>query len=260
MSVSAMPSYTQLPYSESVAALLDRAPSLFIGNEWCAPETDEVIPVIDPSSGLQVSGFADASQEDVNRAVVAARQAFDDGRWSNLPPIVREGVIFRLADLIERHADEFAELEAIDNGKPKTIAAALDIPGAIGMLRYMAGWTTKLSGESAELMSVPRGSFHSYVRREPIGVAAQIVPWNFPLLMAILKIAPALAAGCTLILKPAEQTSLTALRLADLVVEAGFPAGVINIVTGYGHTAGDFLVKHPMVDSWHSPAQPRSAS
>jgi phenylacetaldehyde dehydrogenase len=248
MSVSAMPSYTQLPYSESVAALLDRAPSLFIGNEWCAPETDEVIPVIDPSSGLQVSGFADASQEDVNRAVVAARQAFDDGRWSNLPPIVREGVIFRLADLIERHADEFAELEAIDNGKPKTIAAALDIPGAIGMLRYMAGWTTKLSGESAELMSVPRGSFHSYVRREPIGVAAQIVPWNFPLLMAILKIAPALAAGCTLILKPAEQTSLTALRLADLVVEAGFPAGVINIVTGYGHTAGDFLVKHPMVD------------
>jgi phenylacetaldehyde dehydrogenase len=157
-------------------------------------------------------------------------------------------MIHKLADLIERHADEFAELEAIDNGKPKSIAAKADIPGAIGMLRYMAGWTTKLGGETMAPMSAPNGAFHAYVRREPAGVAAQIVPWNFPLLMAVLKISPALAAGCTLVLKPAEQTSVTALRLADLINEAGFPAGVVNIITGNGHTAGDRLVRHPDVD------------
>jgi phenylacetaldehyde dehydrogenase len=128
------------------------------------------------------------------------------------------------------------------------MAAAVDIPGTIGQLRYMSGWASKLAGELIEPMSMPRGTVHSYTRREPIGVAAQIVPWNFPLLMAALKIAPALAAGCTLVLKPAEQTSLTTLRLADLVAEAGFPAGVVNIITGNGHTAGDRLVRHPDVD------------
>ncbi len=128
------------------------------------------------------------------------------------------------------------------------MAAAVDVPAAVGMMHYMAGWASKISGELIEPMSAPRGVFHSYVRREPVGVAAQIVPWNFPLLMAVLKISPALAAGCTLILKPAEQTSLTALKLADLVAEAGFPAGVINVITGLGETAGDRLVKHPDVD------------
>ena len=157
-------------------------------------------------------------------------------------------MIHKLADLLEAHADEFAELEAIDNGKPKSFAAQADIPGAIGMLRYMAGWTTKLGGETMPPMAAPNGAFHAYVRREPAGVAAQIVPWNFPLLMAVLKISPALAAGCTLVLKPAEQTSVTALRLADLVNDAGFPAGVVNIITGNGHTAGDRLVRHPDVD------------
>ena len=132
----------------------------------------------------------------------AARTAFDDGRWTGLPPIARERMIQKLADLLEDHADEFAELEAIDNGKPKSIAGAVDIPGAIGMLRYMAGWATKLGGETIDPMAAPPGRFHAYVRREPIGVAAQIVPWNFPLLMVSLKIAPALAAGCTLVLKP----------------------------------------------------------
>jgi phenylacetaldehyde dehydrogenase len=139
-------------------------------------------------------------------------------------------------------------LEAIDNGKPASIAGAVDIPGAIGMLRYMAGWATKLGGETIDPMAAPPGSFHAYVRREPIGVAAQIVPWNFPLLMAALKIAPALAAGCTMVLKPAEQTSLTALRLADLVNEAGLPAGVLNVITGMGESVGDRLVRHPDVD------------
>ncbi|WP_404711061.1 aldehyde dehydrogenase family protein [Sphingomonas sp. MMS24-J13] len=241
-------SLSQWAYSDAAKAALARKPALFIGNEWVESSHGETIAVIDPSSGKEVSRFVDASDADVDRAVAAARTAFDDGRWSNLPPIVREGMMHKLADLIGQHADEFAELEAIDNGKPKGMAANIDIPGAIGMMHYMAGWASKLGGEMIEPMAIPRGLFHSYVRREPVGVAAQIVPWNFPLLMAILKIAPALAAGCTLILKPAEQTSLTALRLADLVAEAGFPAGVINIITGNGHTSGDRLVKHPDVD------------
>ncbi len=240
--------FRQFDYSDAAKKALSRKPSLFINNEWVNSSHDETIAVIDPSSGREISRFVDASNRDVDRAVAAARAAFDDGRWSDLPPIVREGMMHKLADLIAQHGDEFAELEAIDNGKPKGMAAAVDIPGTVGMLHYMAGWASKLGGEMIEPMSVPRGTVHSYVRREPVGVAAQIVPWNFPILLAALKIAPALAAGCTLILKPAEQTSITALRLADLVVEAGFPAGVINIITGNGHTAGDHLVRHPDVD------------
>jgi phenylacetaldehyde dehydrogenase len=241
-------SLIQREYSSAARKTLSRKPSLFINNEWVASSHGATIAVEDPSSGKEITRIADASDKDVDRAVAAARTAFDDGRWCNLPPMVRERMIHKLADLLEAHADEFAELEAIDNGKPKGMAAAVDIPGAIGQLRYMAGWATKLSGEVIEPAAMPRGTVFSYVSREPIGVAAQIVPWNFPLLMATLKIAPALAAGCTIVLKPAEQTSLTALRLGDLVAEAGFPAGVINIITGNGHTAGDRLVRHPDVD------------
>lgn len=238
----------QREYSAAAKKALSRKPSLFINNEWVASSHEATIAVEDPSSGREISRIADASDQDVDRAVAAARSAFDDGRWSNLPPIARERMIQKLADLLEAHADEFAELEAIDNGKPKGMAAAVDIPDAIGQLRYMAGWATKLGGEVIEPMSLPRGTVFSYVSREPVGVAAQIVPWNFPLLMAAMKLAPALAVGCTVVLKPAEQTSLTALRLGDLVAEAGFPAGVINIITGNGHTAGDRLVRHPDVD------------
>ncbi len=238
----------QPAYSDAASKALARKPQLFIGGEWVDSTGGATIAAIDPSTGREVSRFVDATDADVDRAVAAARTAFDDGRWTGLPPIMRERMIQKLADLLEAHADEFAELEAIDNGKPKSIAGAVDIPGAIGMLRYMAGWATKLGGEMIDPMAAPPGSFHAYVRREPIGVAAQIVPWNFPLLMVSLKIAPALAAGCTLVLKPAEQTSLTALRLADLVSEAGFPAGVINVITGMGETVGDRLVRHPDVD------------
>ncbi|HRX39616.1 MAG TPA: aldehyde dehydrogenase family protein, partial [Parvularculaceae bacterium] len=241
-------SLQQREYSNAAKKALARKPALFINNEWVAPTNDETIAVIDPSSGKEVSRFAEASMADVDRAVAAARAAFDDGRWSDLPPIARETMMHKLADLIAQHADEFAELEAIDNGKPKGMAAAVDVPGTVGMIHYMAGWASKLGGEMIEPMAMPRGTVHSYVRREPVGVAAQIVPWNFPILMAALKIAPALAAGCTIILKPAEQTSVTALRLADLVAQAGFPPGVINIITGYGHTVGDRLVRHPDVD------------
>lgn len=150
--------------------------------------------------------------------------------------------------MLEAHAGEFAELEAIDNGKPVGMAGAIDIPGAIAQLRYMAGWTSKINGEVIQSYSMPGGMAFGYTQKEPVGVCAQIVPWNFPLLMVALKIAPALAAGCTIVLKPAEQTSLTALRLGDLVAQSGIPAGVLNIITGNGHTTGDRMVKHPDVD------------
>jgi len=238
----------QLGYSAAAKAFLARRPALLIGGEWVDPESDKTIPVIDPSSKKVVGAIADASLADVDRAVAAARIAFDDGRWTGLPPVVRETMIHNLADLITKHADELAELEAIDNGKPRTIAAAMDIPGSAGMLHYMAGWATRIAGECIDPALHGSGSFHAYVRREPIGVAALIAPWNFPLIMATQKLAPALAAGCTMVLKPAEQTSLTALRLGDLILESGIPPGVVNIVTGLGETAGDALVRHRDVD------------
>jgi phenylacetaldehyde dehydrogenase len=241
-------SFVQRDYSPAAKRALARKPALFINNEWVASSHGATLMVEDPSSGREVGRIADASDADVDRAVAAARAAFDDGRWSNLPPKVRERTINKLADLLEAHTAEFAELEAIDNGKPVGMATMVDIPGAVDHLRYMAGWASKLGGELLEPQGLPRGTVFSYVSREPVGVAAQIVPWNFPLLMATLKISPALAAGCTLILKPAEQTSVTTLRLADFVAEAGFPPGVINVITGNGHTAGARLVTHPDVD------------
>jgi phenylacetaldehyde dehydrogenase len=241
-------SFEQPAYSAAAQKAIDRKPQLFINNEWVDSSHGATLDVEDPSTGKVIGRIVDASDRDVDRAVAAARAAFDDERWSGLPPMVREKVMRRLADLIEEHADELAELEAIDNGKPKGMAAAIDIPGAVSQIRFMAGWASKVSGEVIQPYSIPQGAFFGYTVKEPVGVCAQIVPWNFPLLMACLKIAPALAAGCTLVLKPAEQTSLTALRLADLVAEAGFPAGVVNIITGNGHTAGDRMVKHPDVD------------
>ncbi|MBV8740428.1 MAG: aldehyde dehydrogenase family protein, partial [Sinobacteraceae bacterium] len=203
--------FTQREYSAGAKRALARKPALFINNEWVSSSHGATLVVEDPSTRKEVSRIVDASDADVDRAVAAARAAFDDGRWSNLPPRVRERIINKLADLIEANAAEFAELEAIDNGKPVGMAAVVDVPAAVDQLRYMAGWASKLGGELLEPMALPRGTVFSYVAREPVGVAVQIVPWNFPLLMATLKIAPALAAGCTLILKPAEQTSITAL-------------------------------------------------
>ena len=241
-------SFVQREYSPAAKRALARKPALFINNEWVSSTHGATLIVEDPSTGREVGRIVDASDADVDRAVAAARAAFDDGRWSNLPPKARERTINKLADLIEANAAELAELEAIDNGKPVGFAKMVDIPGSVDHLRYMAGWASKIGGEVLDPQGSPRGQVFSYVSRQPVGVAAQIIPWNFPLLMATLKISPALAAGCTLILKPAEQTSVTALRLADFVAEAGFPPGVINVITGNGHTAGDRLVKHPDVD------------
>ncbi len=228
-------------YSAAAASFIAAPKRLLIDGEWQSSSGDKSIPVYDPSNGEEIGSVVDASIADVDRAVLAARRAFDDRRWSGLPPYEREMTIRKLADLIEANASEFAELEAIDNGKSVAAAAQMDVPGAIAQLRYMAGWATRMEGDSVEPMLAPSGAFHGYTRREPVGVVALIVPWNFPLFFAALKLAPALAAGCTTVLKPAEQTSLTTLRFADLVLQAGFPAGVINIVTGAGSTAGEAL-------------------
>jgi phenylacetaldehyde dehydrogenase len=238
----------QPEYSENVHAALKREPALFIDGEWVKSSHGKTIAVYDPSTGKEIARIVDASDDDVDRAVAAARIAFDDGRWSGLPPYQRQRIVEKLADLIEANMPELAELESIDNGKPRMASMGYDIPRCVQSLRYMAGWATKLTGEHVEPSSYPTGSMHAYVRREPIGVCAQIVPWNFPLMMAVQKIAPALSAGCTVVLKPAEQTPLTALRLGDLAAEAGIPAGVLNIVTGMGETAGDRMVRHPDVD------------
>ncbi len=239
---------TQREYSAAAKAFLARKPQLFINGEWVdflARQGARGRGSVERQDRRPCGSIA--SDKDVDRAVAAAKAALDDNRWYGLPPMVREQTMNRLADLLERDADLFAELEAIDNGKPKGMAGAVDVPGAISQIRFMAGWASKSGGQVIQPYTMPTGTVFSYTVKEPVGVCAQIVPWNFPLLMACLKIAPAVAAGCTTILKPAEQTSLTALKLADIVQEAGFPAGVINIITGNGHTAGDRMVKHPDV-------------
>lgn len=239
---------SQPDYSTSALAAFARKPQLFIDGRWTDSTGGAVIEIRDPSTGKTIGHQADATGEDIDRAVKAARTAFDDGRWTGLPPSARALILHRLADVIEKHAAELAEMESIDNGKPLSFSTSLDLPVGIGFVRQMAGWASRLGGDCVDPAMLPGGAFHAYVRREPIGVVGQIVPWNFPLVMALMKIGPALAAGCTVVLKPAEQTPLTALRLADFLAEAGVPDGVVNIVTGYGATAGDAIVRHPLVD------------
>jgi phenylacetaldehyde dehydrogenase len=236
--------------SGNVVAFLNKEPRLFIGGEWVDSASDKSVAVIDPATEQQIAETPDANEADVDRAVVAARHALEEGPWSTMLPSQREALIWRLADLIDEHADELAELESIDNGKTKFMAKIVDVSGSRDYFRYMAGWATKIEGSTIDV-SVPAregGRMNAYTRREPVGVVAQIIPWNFPLAMASWKLAPALAAGCTTILKPAEQTPLTALRLGELIAEAGFPPGVVNILTGYGETTGAALVRHPGVD------------
>jgi phenylacetaldehyde dehydrogenase len=223
---------------------------LLVGGEWLESTSQARIPVVDPATGAEIATVPDANSADVDKAVAAARAAFESGPWAAMPPAGREALLWKLADLIDRNASELAELESLDNGKTKFMASVVDIPGARNYFRYMAGWATKIEGSTIEVsIGAPEGGrVDAYTRREPVGVVAQIIPWNFPLVMAAWKLAPALAAGCTCVLKPAEQTPLSALRLGELIVEAGFPAGVVNIVTGYGETTGAALVKHPGVD------------
>lgn len=238
--------------SESTQAFLARKKQLLINGEWVDCATGRSFPCIDPATENEVCQIAEGDAEDINKAVVAARSAFEDSDWSRMGPYQRQQLLFRLADLMEQNAQELAELEALDVGKVLKFARMIDVDSTIEYLRYMAGWATKIDGRTLEVsLQLPPGvdaEFQAYTLRQPIGVCGQIIPWNFPLAMAVWKLSPALAAGNTCVLKPAEQTCLTALRLGELILEAGFPAGVVNIVTGFGHSAGKTLVEHPDVN------------
>ncbi len=235
---------------QHVIAFLEKPHRLLIGGNWVDAASGKTFPTYNPATGEVATQIAEGDREDINRAVKAARRAFDHGPWRRMTPSERGRLIWRLADLLEKHLEEFAELETLDNGKPLTIARAADVPLAVDLFRYMAGWATKIEGHTIPISVpyTPGARYHAYTLREPIGVVGQIIPWNFPLLMAAWKLGPALAAGCTVVLKPAEQTPLSALRLGELICEAGFPEGVVNIVPGYGETAGAALAAHPDVD------------
>jgi acyl-CoA reductase-like NAD-dependent aldehyde dehydrogenase len=238
-----MATATAQALSETARAFIDRAPrKLLIGGEWVSPADGRTFESIDPATGEAICEVAQAGPEDVDRAAKAARAALE-GPLKKLSPSKRSGLMYKLAELIKANGEELAELESLDNGKPLTHAGG-DIAAAVNHLRYYAGWPTKIEGET---IPVSARDVLCYTLREPVGVCAQIVPWNYPLVMAIWKVAPALAAGCPLILKPAEQTPLTALRLGELALEAGFGEGVVNILTGDGET-GAALVDHPGVD------------
>ncbi len=236
--------------SPNVSLFLSQSRKMLINGQWVPSASGKTFPVYNPATGDVMAQVAEGDKEDIDRAVAAARTAFDSGPWSKFSPSERGKCMWRLADLLEKHSQEFAELETLDNGKPLTISRAADVPLAVDMFRYMAGWATKIEGNTISLSVpyTPGARYHAYTLREPVGVVGQIIPWNFPLLMAAWKLGPALATGCTVVLKPAEQTPLTALRLGELIAEAGFPSGVVNIVPGYGETAGAALAAHPHVD------------
>ena len=223
---------------------------LFIDGEWVGAASGQTFETPNPASGETLATVAAGDVEDINRAVRAARRAFDDGPWGRLTPSERGRIVWRIGDLILDHLEELAELETLDNGKPIGVTRAADVPLAADLFHYMAGWATKIEGNSISISVpyAPGASFHAYTLREPVGVVGQIIPWNFPLLMAAWKLGPALATGNCVVLKPAEQTPLSALRLAELIAEAGVPDGVVNVITGFGETAGAALAAHNDVD------------
>src|ERR1700747_3341018 len=232
-----------------VVSFLEKPRKMLINGNWVEAVSGKTFPTYDPSTGEVLATVAEGDKADIDLAVKAARKAFE-GPWRRMTASQRGRLIWKLGDLIDQHVEEFAFLESLDNGKPLTVARAADVPLAAELFRYMAGWATKLEGNTIPLSVpyTPKAKYLSYTLREPVGVVGQVIPWNFPLLMAAWKLGPALATGCTVVLKPAEQTPLTALRLGELISEAGFPEGVVNIVPGYGETAGAALAAHPDVD------------
>ncbi|HXR24458.1 MAG TPA: aldehyde dehydrogenase family protein [Candidatus Binataceae bacterium] len=222
-----------------------RAPKqLLIGGKWMPAKSGKTFETINPSNEEVLALIAEGDKADVDAAVKAARKAFDEGAWPNMGPHQRARLMLKIAELIDAHTEELAELETLDNGKPLTFSRGFDVPAAAETFRYYAGWVTKIYGETNP--SDP--AFFNYTLREPVGVCGQIIPWNFPLLMAAWKLGPALACGNTVILKPAEQTPLTALRLGELMMEAGLPEGVVNVITGFGPGAGSSIAEHPAID------------
>lgn len=234
------------PNALPLPAILAQPLRLLIDGEWRDCQSGARLDITNPSTGQVFAQAAAGDAADIDAAVRAARRAFDAGSWTSMRPADRARLLWKLAEAIEKHGDELALLETLNTGKPLKMARAFDVTLAAECLRYNAGWATKLNGET-RAVSLP-GEWHAYTLREPVGVVGLIVPWNVPLAMAVSKIAPALAAGCTVVLKPAELTPVTAVRLGELIQEVGFPPGVVNIVTGLGTTAGQALVDHPGVD------------
>ena len=241
---------TQSPIPKSLQSFLSGPKKLLINGQWVAAKSGKTFDVFDPATDQVVAQVAEGDAADVELAVAAARKAFDDGLWTKMTASQRSQIIWKIGDLIEQNADQLAQMETLDNGKPVGVAKAADVALAADMFRYMAGWATKIEGNTIPLNVpyAPGAQFHAYTLREPVGVVGQIIPWNFPLLMGAWKLGPALAAGCTIILKPAEQTPLSAIRLGELCLEAGLPDGVLNIVTGFGETAGAAIAAHDGVD------------
>lgn len=223
---------------------------MLIGGQWVASSNGQTLEVLNPADESVLATVPAATEVDVDRAVQAARQAFAAPGWAKMRPEQRQRLLLRLADLVEANARTLAEIESLDNGKSVAIAEAVDVALAAGYFRYMAGWTTKIEGSTLDVSIpfAPQNEFVGYTRKEPVGVVGAIVAWNFPLLLASWKLAPALATGCTVVLKPAEQTPLSALYLAELVLQAGFPEGVVNVVTGDGPSVGAPLTRHPGVN------------
>ncbi len=237
---------SSIPLEHNVSSFIAKNRKMLINGRWVEAVSGKIFPSYNPATGEVLAQVAEGDREDIDRAVKSARAAFEGGPWRKMTPSERGRAIWKLGDLVEKHLEEFAELEMLDNGKPLKVARVADVPLSADMFHYMAGWATKIEGNTIPI-SMP-GKYLAYTLREPVGVIGQIIPWNFPLLMAAWKLAPALAAGCTVVLKPAEQTPLSALRLGELVQEAGIPDGVVNIVPGYGETAGAALAAHPDVD------------
>ncbi|MGW5951592.1 MULTISPECIES: aldehyde dehydrogenase DhaS [Bacillus cereus group] len=229
---------------EKVEKFLQGTKKLYVNGAFIESASRKTFKTPNPATGETLAIVAEAGREDIHKAVVAARMAFDEGPWSRMSTAERSRLMYKLADLMEEHKEELAQLETLDNGKPIRETMAADIPLAIEHMRYYAGWATKIVGQTIPVS----GDYFNYTRHEAVGVVGQIIPWNFPLLMAMWKMGAALATGCTIVLKPAEQTPLSALYLAELIEEAGFPKGVINIVPGFGESAGQALVNHPLVD------------
>jgi len=232
-----------------VQEFVSRPRKMFIDGKWVEAASGKTFPTYNPATGEVLAQIAEGDREDIDRAVKAARKAFESGAWPEMTASQRGRLIWKLGDLIEEHLEELAQLESLDNGKPLSVARVADVPLAADLFRYMAGWVTKIEGNTIPISASSKHvKYFAYTRREPVGVVGQIIPWNFPLLMAAWKLGPALATGCTVVLKPAEQTPLSALLLAELIAEAGFPDGVVNVVPGYGETAGAALASHPDVD------------
>ncbi|MFZ0551552.1 MAG: aldehyde dehydrogenase family protein [Steroidobacteraceae bacterium] len=239
-----------VPLSPRVKSFIGQPHKVLIDGRWQSARDEETFEVFNPATEEVIAHVADCKQADVDLAVAAARKAFDSGPWPGMSPSQRGRILWKIGDLILENLEELAQLESLDNGKPLSVARAADVPLAADLFHYMAGWATKIEGRTLAL-SVPYSpgtEYHAYTRREPIGVVAQIIPWNFPLLMAAWKLGPVLTAGCTVVLKPAEETPLSALRLAQLCLDAGLPPGVLNVITGFGESCGAPLAAHPKVD------------